>query len=129
MRIIAQKTDFYLNEEFFNDQILNDYVDGVAFNVVFNKEKKLFLYDYTTSGFFGIQKIQDATIENLKGSKLMPLDTALESIQKNRASLPIYLNIIPITTDVFDEASLKQLNSINNEYIEELAKMKKSILI
>lgn len=55
----------------------------------------------------------------------MPLDTALESIQKNRASLPIYLNIIPITTDVFDEASLKQLNSINNEYIEELAKMKK----
>lgn len=124
MRIIAQKTDFYLNEEFFHEQILNDYVDGVAFNVVFNKEKKLFIYDYTMSGFFGIQKIQDATIENLKGSKLMPLESALESVQKNRKDLPIYLNIIPVTTDVFDEASLKQLNSINHEYIEELKNMK-----
>lgn len=43
MRIIAQKTDFYLNEEFFNDQILNDYVDGVAFNVVFNLKKVISL--------------------------------------------------------------------------------------
>lgn len=123
MKIIAQKTDFYLNKEFFNQEIKKDYVNGVSFNVVYNKEKQLFVYNYTTSGFLGIQKIQDATMENLEGNKLLSLETALDSMQRQRPDLPIYLNVIPITIDVFDDTSLKTLNSLNDEYLRELKKI------
>ncbi len=122
MKIIAQKTDFYLNEEFFSQEIKRDFVDGVSFNIVFNKEKELFVYNYTTAGFLGIQKIQDATSKNLEGSKLISLDSALNSMQKSRPDLPIYLNIIPITIDIFDDESLKTLNSLNNEYLDAIKK-------
>jgi len=59
MNIIVQKTDFYLNDEFFQEIIQQDYISGVSLNIVYNKEKKILVYNYVVSGLSEISQIQD----------------------------------------------------------------------
>ena len=49
MEIIAQKNEFYLNDKFFNEIIKKESVDGVALNIVYNRENEILVYNCSTS--------------------------------------------------------------------------------
>lgn len=123
MNIIVQKTDFYLNDEFFEEILNLNYVTGVSFNVVYNKESKIVVYNYIVSGLSGIKQIQENSISKLEKSSVMTLDEAFQKIVNLKKNLKIYLNVIPISLGVTDDASLKELNQKNEEYMTELKKI------
>lgn len=123
MKIIVQKTNFYLDKDFFDEVIGNPIVDGVSLNIVYNTEKKLLVYSYASMGSYTIQQFQSIPIDYLKESNILYLETALEEIKKKNPKLKIYLNLIPVNINVIDEESLKVINQMNQEYVSSLEKV------
>ncbi len=125
MKIIVQKTNFYLDKDFFREVIDFPIVDGVSLNVVFNTEKKLLVYSDTPAGNYTIQKFQSIPVDSLKESNILYLETALEEIRKKNPQLQIYLNLIPVNINIIDEESLREINQMNEEYVESLEELMK----
>lgn len=120
MNIIVQKTDFYLDDVFFNEIINDQGINGVSFNIVFNKEHEILIYNYTSSIPYMLQKIQNVPLQNLEQGNILYLKDALTKIQRNRSDLLIYLNIIPYSINIIDESTLQQISNMNQEYTAEL---------
>lgn len=120
MKIIARKTDFYLQEEFFKDIITKDYVDGVSLDIILNVDNKILVYNYQSSGEYTVQQSQNTPLKNLISSSMLTLNRVLELIYENRKTLPIYLNLIPNTLAISSEEDLYKLNKRNREYLSVL---------
>ena len=126
MKIIAQKTNFYLDGEFFNEILLGESVTGVNLNVVFNRNGKLLIYNNDVQEKQNVQKIQNTDLENLQINSVLTLEEALERIKACHKELEIFLNIIPISMNITDDASLKLLTSLNHQYLSKLTEILKA---
>lgn len=120
MKIIAQKTDFYLTEEFFNEVVKLQSVDGVSFNVIFNKEGKLLVYSYTPSSQYVIDRIERLPLPRVTNPNVMFLEDALKQVRETRKKLEVYLNIIPAEINIIDDESLEELSIMNMRYVSAL---------
>lgn len=125
MNIIARKTDFYLKDDFFKNIITEDYVDGVALDILLNVDNKLLIYNYNTPGDYTVQQFQNMPLNKIIGSNVLTLEEALELIYENRRNIPIYLNLIPNTLAIASDEDLLELNKRNREYLTELDRVLK----
>lgn len=116
MKIIAQKTDFYDNQEFFTEVIQYQSVNGISFNVLFNNEGKLLVYSYTPSSQYVIDRLERLPFQHVNNPNIMTLEDALEQVRRNRNDLEVYLNLIPTEINIVDDESLKELSAMNTRY-------------
>ncbi len=124
MEIIVQKTSYYNTERFFEEAILEPYVSGVAFNLIFSRDHKILIFSPNTSDSINIMNLQDIT-STMDTSLVLDLEDALTRIKRSGKNLKVLLNLIPISYDIINDASVLQLATLNQEYMKELEKIVK----
>ena len=122
MEIIVQKTSYYNTERFFEEAILEPYVSGVAFNLIFSKNHDILIFSPNSSDSVGIMNLKD--INSMADTNfILDLKDALDRIRKSGKRLKVLLNLIPISYDIIDDASFQELAKLSLEYMQELKKI------
>ncbi len=113
VKIIAHKTDYYSNEEFYHQVAQEEFVDGLSLNVVYDKSHELFVYSPAT--------VENITVLNLEKHKnthqVLSLKEVLDKIRSLKLDTLVLLNLVPMDYNVSSEDALKGLIAYNQDYV------------
>lgn len=122
MKIFANKTNLYNNEDFLKASIKENKLSGVGFNLAITKDNKFIVFSPVSNNQATIQTIANKNLSELENLDVLTLDYILQFYNKTKTNLKIFFNLLPATIPITSEESLENLKNINNNYIYHLSK-------
>lgn len=121
MKIISHKNIKYDYYTFLNSTINNPIINGVAFDVLMTKDKKILIYTPTRDYLSVVDSIQSNTYENLKTTDIISLEEVLyQFINSNKK---IIINLLPIISNTLTSNNLQDVTRLNEEYVMTVKKI------
>ncbi len=121
MKIISHKNIKYDYYTFLNSTINNPIINGVAFDVLMTKDKKILIYTPTGDYLSVVDSIQSNTYENLKTTGIISLEQVLyQFVNSNKK---IIINLLPIISNTLTNDNLQDVNRLNEEYVMTVKKI------
>jgi len=115
VKIISHKNIKYDYDAFFTATINNPIIDGVAFDILMTKDKKVLIYTPSENHISTIDTIQKSTYMNLKNSDIISLEEVLTKFTNSNKK--IILNLLPIISNTLTSDNYIDVNKLNQEYV------------
>lgn len=115
MKIISHKNIKYDYDTFFTATVNNPIIDGVAFDILMTKDKKVLIYTPRENYISTIDAIQRNTYMNLKNSGIISLEEVLTKFTNSNKK--IILNLLPIISNTLTSDNYIDVNKLNQEYV------------
>lgn len=122
MKIFANKTNLYNNNDFLISSVKQENLSGVGFNLAMTKDNKFMIFTPAFNNQATIQTIASKNLNEIENLDILTLDYILEFYTKNKTNLKIFFNLLPATIPVTSEETLETLKNINNNYVFHLTK-------
>lgn len=115
MKIISHKNIKYNFDNFLNSTINNSVIDGVLFDIIMTKDKKILIYTTSNNDISNIDYIQNNNYSYLKNIDVLPLEVFLQKFVGS--SKKIILNLLPIVANLPSTDNIQNSNQLNQNYV------------
>lgn len=122
MKIFANKTNLYNNNNFLEASIKENKLSGVGFNLAITKDNKFIVFSPVSNNQATIQAIANKNLNELENLDVLTLDYILQFYNRNKTNLKIFFNLLPAAIPITSEENLETLKNINKNYIYHLSK-------
>ncbi len=125
MNLIIQKSIKYNIQEFFNNVVNLEFIDGISLNVGVTKDDKIVIFNLTSGNDELVKSIFSNTYNQLKNLEMVMLDDVLSYLNNTNYKGKVMLNIIPLEHKCVTEEETKALMEKINLFLDNLEAMLK----
>lgn len=115
MKIISHKNINYDYNTFISSTANNPIIDGILFDVLMTKDKRILIYTPYGNYVENIETIQSNTYQNIKTLDIIPLEVVLSKF--NNSNQKIILNLLPIISNTLSSDTFQNVNKLNEDYV------------
>lgn len=115
MKIISHKNINYDYNTFISSTANNPIIDGILFDVLMTKDKRILIYTPNENYNENIETIQSNTYQNIRTLDIIPLEVVLSKF--NNSNQKIILNLLPIISNTFSSDTFQNVNKLNEDYV------------
>ncbi len=120
MKIIAQKSAAMNSEDFFNNALSKNYIDGINLNVALTSDNKIVVFNNTSTEQAIINTIDNSTLDQLGNYDIITLEETLDQLNQKQSTKEIYINVIPFKTGILTDETIEKVINKMNQYIDNL---------
>lgn len=115
MKIISHKNITSDYNTFIISTVSNPVIDGVLFDILMTKDKRILIFTSSENYADSIENIQGTAYQNIKGFDTIPLEVVLPKFIKSNQK--IILNLLPIISNPFANDTFQSINKLNEDYV------------